>query len=303
MDWDDLQFLLSVARTGSLTKTGTDLRVSPSTVGRRVASLEKSLGTLLFARQQTGYVLTDQGREVVRRAEAIENGILALERGSANLDSRVSGSVRLATTENLSTYIIIPALDSFARQYPSIRLEVVTGVKTVGLARHEADLALRLVRPERGNLTLRKLGTMSYAVYASRDYIQRCPAPKETPYSGRAFVIWDDAHAYLPVARWLLRMCPGAPVALVTSSLAGQAAAARAGLGLAVLPCFMAEATGGLIQVVWPRQVLTEDLWLVTHAELGASARVRAVASFIVDTIAKQRVALSGTRRRSGAGK
>lgn len=297
MDWNDLRYLLSVARSGSLTRTAAELRISPSTVSRRIAALERSLGTRLFAHQRTGYVLTDAGREVIRRAQDIEDGILALQRGSSNLDSQVSGIVRLATAENLATHILIPALTVFALRHPEVRLEIITGVGTMGLSRHEADIALRLVRPQRGNLTLRKVGTMAHAIYGSRDYLKRRRSPKPASYAERAFVTWDDAHAHLPASRWLARTCPDAPVALVTSSLASQVTAVRCGLGLAVLPCFVAAPFAELVEVTPPGKVFSEDLWLVTHAELSASARIRAVSDFLVDTITQHRAVLTAGRR------
>lgn len=284
LDWDDLRYFLGVARSGSLTRTAAELRVSQSTVSRRIESLETSLGTRLFARHQTGYFLTDQGRNVLRQAEAVGDSINALELRSSGLDANASGTVRLATAENLATHLIIPALPLLAERAPGIRLEIVTGIGTVELSRHEADVALRLVRPLHGNLRLRKIGVMASAVFGSAEYLRRHIAPKADPLAGRAFITWDDAFAHLPSARWLARTRPAAESALVTTSVAMQLAAVRAGLGLAVLPCFLAEAAG-LIPVIPSADVLAEDLWLVTHADLSASARIRIVGNFLADAV------------------
>ncbi|MFS2019466.1 LysR family transcriptional regulator, partial [Massilia sp. CT11-108] len=165
MDWNDLKYFLEVARGGSLTRAADVLRVSQSTVGRRIAELEARLATRLFARYQTGYHLTDEGRELLGRAEAVEDNMLAFERGASGLSPGVSGLVRLATSDNLASDLVIPALPRFVARHPQLRLEIVTTTAAVELGRRDADLALRLVRPSHGNLKARRLGAMSYGVY------------------------------------------------------------------------------------------------------------------------------------------
>jgi DNA-binding transcriptional LysR family regulator len=293
MDWNDLRYFLAVARSGSLTRTALDLQVSQSTVSRRIAELETSLGARLFVRHQTGYYLTDEGQRMQKDAEQIEESVLALERGAAGSDLGAAGTVRLATAENLATDLIIPALPAFVRRYPHIRLELVTSTSTTELGRREADMALRMVRPARGNLKVRRVGVMSYSVYAREDYLARRPAATDDPLDGRAFIAWDDAHAHLPAAAWLADRAPDTEVALVTSSLACQVAAVRAGLGLAVLPDFLGMGEG-IVRVMPPEDVFTNDIWLVMHADLSASSRIRAVGDFLADVVRRAAPELSG---------
>ncbi|WP_448632415.1 MULTISPECIES: LysR family transcriptional regulator [Pseudomonas fluorescens group] len=282
MDWNDLRYFLAVARTGSLTQASSDLRVSQSTVGRRVIELEKAIGMTLFQRHPTGYFLTDDGREVLRHAELVEDRVMALELGVAGRDDKPAGTVRLATSENLATDLVIPALPAFRERYPGICLEIITSTVTAELGRREADIALRVVRPTRGNLKVRRVGHMTYSVYGSRDYLARHPCIEGEPLGGRHFITWDDSHAFMPAAAWLMREHPRCKVALVTSSLPTQIAAVRAGLGLAVIPDFLV-AKEDFIRVVPPEQMFSAEVWLVTHADLAASARVRAVADFIAE--------------------
>lgn len=294
LDWNDLKYFLEVARGGSLTRAADVLRASPSTVGRRIAELETRLATRLFARHPSGYHLTDDGRELLGRAQAVEEQMLAFERGASGLAPAVSGTVRLATSENLATDLVIPALPAFAARHPQLRLTIVTQTAPVELGRRDADLALRLVRPSQGNLKVRRLGSLSYGVYGRRDYLARQPAPADDPLEGRAVITWDEAHAHLPAAQWLAQHAPEAPVALAVSTLRGQIAAARAGLGLAVLPDFLV-ADPDLVRVLAPEAVFSDGIWLVLHADLAASARVRAVADFLADTVTAARAALAGT--------
>ena len=297
LDWNDLKYFIEVARGGSLTRAADVLRASPSTVGRRIAELETRLGTRLFARHPTGYHLTDDGRELLGRAQAVEEHMLAFERGASGLAPEVSGTVRLATSENLATDLVIPALPAFVARHPQLRLDIVTQTAPVELGRRDADLALRLVRPSQGSLKARRLGSMSYGVYGRRDYLARHPAPGGDPFAGRAVVTWDEAHAHLPAAQWLAQHAPDARVVLAASTLRAQIAAARAGLGLAVLPDFLA-ADADLVRVLAPQAVFSDGIWLVMHADLAASARVRAVADFLVETVAGANTALDGGMQR-----
>lgn len=293
MDWNDLRYFLAVARSGSLTQASESLRVSQSTVGRRIAELEASIGTTLFQHHQTGYFLTDEGRGVLRHAELVEDSIMALERGATGLDKTPAGTVRLATSENLATHLIIPAMPAFQERYPGIRLEIVTSTVTAELGRREADIALRVVRPTRGNLTIRRVGHMTYSVYGSRDYVERHPVVEGEPLGGRHFIAWDDGHAHMPAAAWFAREHPGCKIALVTSSLPAQIAAVRAGLGLAVIPDFLT-VNDDFVRVIPSDRMFSAEVWLVTHADLVASARVRAVSDFLADQVVKANPELAG---------
>lgn len=277
MDWNDLRYFLCVARHASLTGAAQEMSVSQSTIARRIAALEESLGTALFVRHATGYFLTDNGKDVLTQAERVEARVFELEKDASNLDATVAGVVRLATAETMATHVIIPALPLLAARHPKLRLELITGIDMVDLPRYQADLALRLVRPGHGNLVIQKLGNMPSAVYGSQDYLALSP-PEE-----RRFICWDKTFAHLPAAQWLEKHGHSQEPALTTSSVATQYSAAKMGIGLAVLPCFMVMDNDPLVQTLTPQEVFTEELWLVTHADVRVSARVRAVSCFLQD--------------------
>jgi DNA-binding transcriptional LysR family regulator len=293
MDWNDLRFFLGVARSGSLTQTAAAMGVSQSTVSRRIGELEGSVGMTLFARHATGYFLTDEGREVLRHAEVVEDSILALQRGAAGLDKTPMGTVRLATSENLATDLVIPAMPAFRERFPRICLEIITSTSTADLGRREADIALRVIRPTRGNLKVKRVGHMTYSLYGSRAYLDAHPPVAGEPLDGRHIITWDESHAHLPAAAWLAQAHPGCTVALATTSLPTQIAAVRAGLGLAVIPDFLA-VHDDFVRVLPPEELFSNELWLVTHADLVASARVRAVSEFLADHVVKGNRELAG---------
>jgi DNA-binding transcriptional LysR family regulator len=296
MDWNDVRYFLAVARGGSLTGAAAQLHASQSTISRRIDMLEHRLGIRLFSRHQTGYLLTDEGAGLVTHAEALEAAALDLEGYSSGVSRGVIGTVRLATAENLASHLIIPARPKLRNEHPDVRLEIVTSVASVSLSRREADLALRLSRPEQGNITIRHLGDQAYAVYGSRDYLHlhgRVHALGRL--EGHAFIGWDDSWSHLPMARWLNQATDGAVPAITSSSLQGHLAAAKAGIGLALLPCFLADPETELERVCEPAETFTQEIWLATHRHIAGSARVRAVASFLTDIIRSNRQLLLGT--------
>ncbi|AWK88463.1 LysR family transcriptional regulator [Azospirillum thermophilum] len=302
LDWNDLRYFLSIARTGSLTAAAAELRVSPSTAGRRIESLEQALAVTLFARHQTGYFLTDAGRALLTRAEAVADGVAALQRSATGLDGDLAGTVRLATAETLANSILVPALPAFRAEHPRLALELVTGITTIGLSRREADLALRLVRPEEQTLHLRRLCRQGYGLYGAAGYLEARPWRGVERLADHALVGWEERFSHLPAARWLAGAMAGGMAGgpqdgapwLRTTSLSAQAAAAAAGLGLAVLPCFLGDGEPGLRRLLGPREVFAEDLWLVLHGDLAHSARVRTVAEFVADTVLSRRALLEG---------
>lgn len=297
MDWNDVRYFLAVARTGSLTGASEQLRVSQSTVSRRVDALEGRLNTTLFARHQSGYFLTDEGRSLVAHAETLEAAALGMEAYSAGASRGVTGTVRLATAENLASHVIVPALPRFRSEHPEVRLEIVTGVASLSLSRREADLALRLSRPEHGNVTIRRLGEQAYALYGSTAYLAAYQQPADAGrFAGHAFIGWDEGFSHLPTARWLVQAMEGVPPVLTASSLQSHLAAAHAGLGLALLPCFLGDADESLVRVVHPADALSQEIWLVVHGDLAASARVRAVAEFLATLMHEERDRLAGVR-------
>lgn len=150
-----------------------------------------------------------------------------------------------------------------------------------------AIVALRLIRPEQDSLKIRKVGSMASAVYGTETYLQQYPAPESHPLEGRGFITWDTSYSHLPSSKWLNETYPNTPSTLVTTSVVSQISAVKANLGLAVLSCFIASQHHDLVKVIPTEKVFSEDIWLVSHPDLVASSRVRAVADFLVEIISE----------------
>ena len=293
LNWDDTPAFLAVARTGTLTGAAAMLGSGVATVSRRIDRLEVVLGVPLFARHQTGYKLTDEGEALLPRAEALEDAMRGFRAGGKE-EAQVTGHVRLATAENLANWIIIPALVPLLDLHPGLTLEVITDVATVNLHRRDGDLAVRMVRPTRGNLTVRRIGTLGFGLYGSTAYMaSRNTNPEDAAMVSDRFIGWSERQSMLPAAQWLERTLCGKAPALMTTTLSAQVTAATAGLGLAILPHFLGQ-EAGLRQL--PMELgLDLPIWLVIHGDLTASQRVRAVADHLVETIKRNDTRLRGT--------
>src|SRR3569833_134221 len=204
MEWDDLKHFLAVARTGSLTEAARALKASAATVGRHSESLEAQLCARLFEDRSTGYVLSEVGRSVLARAEEAEAAVLAVEREVQGVDRRLSGKVRVATTEDLSTMVIVPELPAFRAGHPGIEIEMLGRIDLSNLTRRDADLALRTVRPERGDLLVRRIGAVDLALYCSRSYAAaRGLGDGPEDFAGEEIITWVEELAMPRAGPWL----------------------------------------------------------------------------------------------------
>ncbi|MEO1018561.1 MAG: LysR family transcriptional regulator [Pseudomonadota bacterium] len=290
--WDDARVFLAIARNRTLSAAAVALGVGVATASRRLDRLEAALGVRLFSRHQSGYRLTDDGSALMAQAEALEQaghafGVAAQEQGG------VVGSVRLATAENLANPLIIPSLARLLDQHPKLNVEILTDVRTVNLHRRDADLAVRMVKPTRGNVTIRRLGVLGFGLYGSRRYLQnRTKALDRAGFDEDQFVGWSEMQNHLPAAQWIERTLRGRPCRITTTSLSAQIAAAGAGIGLAILPHFLARQAG--LSCVLADLGADQTIWLVIHSDLLQSTRVRVVADHLASLFLDKRAELRG---------
>jgi len=295
MEWDDLKHFLAVARSGSLTEAARNLKASAATVGRHIESLEQRLGARLFEHRSTGYVLTETGQSILARAEGVEAAVLAVERGAASSNLSLTGKVRVACTEDMASMVIVPHLAPFTSQHPQLAIELMAGLPAVNLTRRDADIALRSVRPETGDLLMRRIGGVDLAVYGSKAYAAaHGVAPRSFDFGKVETITWIEEMAGLRGGPWLAEHSAGSRVALQVNTSRLLYAACVAGLGVAVLPCFGGDADPALVCLVPPEEVQTLDLWMVVHRDLATMPRVREVADYLATLgplFSRQRIA------------
>jgi DNA-binding transcriptional LysR family regulator len=291
LDWGNLRFFLELARSGSLSRAAQRLSVDRNTVARRVAALEEELGLSLFERGPQGWTRTPAGDELAALASQIEEDVLALARHVDARDSALAGTVRLTTATHLSAHLLVPALPRLRERHPGILLEIAADQRTFDLSRREADLALRMGRPRDGGLVTRKLSDVAYGLYAARD---SPPARRgSVDLAGDPFLSFDASLAGTPQERWLQRVAPERRVVFRCNSTASLHAAVRLGIGVGVLPCFVAEDDPALTRLEGPEAV-KHELWLLVHGDLRRAPRVRAVIEWVDALVEAARPALCG---------
>lgn len=279
-------------RTGTLSAASEELGLGLATLSRRIERLEHALGVPLFVRQQSGYTLTEDGEQLIPSAVAMEAAAASLKR-SAKQQAEIAGTVRLATAENFATNLILPAMGQLAARHPSLTIELVTDISAVNLHRRDADIALRMVKPERGNVTVQRVGILGYGLYGSEGYLaSRDTAPTTVDHELDAFVAWSEAQSHLPSAQWIERVLRGRAPVVTTTSLSTQVAAVKAGLGLGVLPHFLGRGAG--LTCVTRDLGIDQNVYLVTHSDLASAPRIQIVADFLRSVVQENRQMLMG---------
>jgi DNA-binding transcriptional LysR family regulator len=294
-DWDDARVVAALLQHRSFTAAGSALGVHAATVSRRLEALEAALGGRLFDRTPDGVAATALAERLAPHAEAMARAADGFLLAAQSREQKPEGEVRITAPPGPAEYLIAPALPRLLRRHPRLRVILDASVAYADLGRREADLALRTRRPTSGDLVARCLGRSGDGVFASRRAAAEVGTLRRLEQA--SWITWGEDLAHLPHAQAVLAHVPPERIALRTSHLGSQVAAARAGLGLLMLDRAMA-ATLDLVEVPLapelrrtlpaPAQV---ELWLVTHRALREVPRVAAVWAFVLQET--QRVGLT----------
>ncbi|HEX7748685.1 MAG TPA: LysR family transcriptional regulator [Bordetella sp.] len=287
MDWDNARTFLALYRSGTLRSAAAALEVDQATVGRRLAALETSLEARLFLRTPRGYVPTTAGELAYAAAERMEQAADQLERQMQGLDRRLSGTVRVATSDTIGRHFLMSSIARLQSQHPGIRIVLATSTHVTNLTRREADLAVRSVRPDNPDLIVRHLSRRAVGLYASHDYLQRYGEPRQgEAFAGHRVVTYTSGALKYRIEALCGESIRNATVAVEANSGLMIVEAVINGLGIGELPVHMAQEIPQLVRI-WPKQEEGYDIWLVMHADLHRTARVRAVADVIVEAFAQ----------------
>lgn len=281
-NWDDVRFFLTVHREGNLARAGASLKLDPTTVGRRISSLETRLGARLFDRTSHGYRLTAAGTRLLPRAERIEEEALAVERDVAGTDQRLQGRVRLSATEMLTTRFIAPRMSAFYEQFPDICVELVCTNRDINLARREADIALRLARPDHEDLVVKKLFTIELGFFCCPEYVEQFGMPPQSgEWAGHRVIMFAEGRPFRRENAWMEDHLREASCVLRSDSVSSIYSATVGGLGVALLPCEVADHDPKLVRVPFDGAPAPRSAWQAVHRDLRHSARIRAVLDFL----------------------
>lgn len=296
MDWEDIKTLRAVVEHKTVRAAGTALGVHHTTVGRRIEALENGLGTSLFNRTPDGLLLTLAGEQLFNVADSFENALVEVERGIAGLDDELAGALTVTMPEPLLNELFTPELPDFVRAHPSVELRFDTSLSIRDVARREADFAVRLDNNPPDTLVGKRTYAYTEAVYAT-------PAYLEAHAKSYRWLGWGRATQGAP--EWVRSSeFPDNPVWGVFPTIPSQQAAAREGLGMAVLPCLFGDADKKLVRVGTRPPVKSRDIWLLTHNDLRRTARVQAFMQFAEAVLREKKDQLVGridtpTRKRT----
>ncbi|MCW0000380.1 LysR family transcriptional regulator [Pararhizobium sp. YC-54] len=270
IDWDDLRYFLALAQSGTFLGAARQLGVEHATVSRRVSSLEARLGRKLVDRRGRRVILTEDGEQVAKHAALISTQTAAIEQLGRSSATELRGHVRISAPPALSSVLLAEPIVALRRAYPGIQITLVGEKRLASLNRREADIAVRLSRPEDGDYSIIKIGEITFDLYASKAYLETVSPPEWT------FIGYDEAMNASPQQVRLVELAAGRPIAVRSSVLEFQAAAARLGGGIVMLPNFAVFEPGDLRRVE-SGHALAREAWLVVHTEIKDVPCVRAV--------------------------
>jgi DNA-binding transcriptional LysR family regulator len=286
-DWNDLKAFLAVARGGSTLAAAKALSVNQTTVARRIESLEGALSLKLFERGQSGSRLTEAGRDLMAEAEKVE-------RAAHNFDSRakahqrgMAGSIRITCIEILANMAVTPAIGEFRKLHPEVQIDLMVTDQALDLQSGEADLAVRVVQAlPNSDIIARKVCDYDFALYCNRDYAERrgVPAtPAELP--DHDLIGGEGGLGQMPAMLWMFEQAGGKPPVTRSNSVSNLVHAVHAGLGIAPLPCAIADADTRFVRCSGTIDAARASSYIMIRPELKDVPRVRALIDALVPSM------------------
>jgi DNA-binding transcriptional LysR family regulator len=292
--WDELRIVLAISRHGTLAAAGHGLRINATTVGRRLEAFERKLGAKLFTRTRDGLKPTRAGDAAVEVAIRIEEALLGFERRTRDRDARLEGRVRLTAGDGIMLSVA-PLVSALRSRYPGVELDLIAENRVIDLARGEADIAIRIVKPTAPTLVAQRVATIGLGLYAHEAFLAGAPRLDAlSDLSAHTLIGMAPPFDNGPEAQWLARYgVSNYGVRCNTISLA--LAVAAGGAGIAILPHNLA-ATEPRLRRVLPHdaRLAPRDVWLVVHRELRDRAPIRAVRAFLGEDFKRNAAVFSG---------
>lgn len=297
IDWNDLRYVLVLAQHQTMVAAAEALRVHQTTISRRIVALEERLKTRLFDRIDGRFSPTSRGMIVVRRAQEMESVGQALDGELTHNPAHGRAVVRLSVIQTFVTGFLDRHLAAFPAKFPHIQLELICENRNSVLEHHEADIAVRYVRPAQGQSLVRKIGDLGSAAYAHKDLLRpRLDWCKDLPWIGFAQIAdrW-------PEFRWIEANVPTERVAMTVNGGPAYSELVARGYGAGLLTCVEGDAHADLVRLSGPTPLIVRGIWLLVLPELRRNATVRKVLDWIAAVTRHDRHALLGSAPRSNA--
>ncbi|WP_191002145.1 LysR family transcriptional regulator [Cupriavidus pauculus] len=282
-----MRHFIALAEAGTLSGAARRMEVEHATVARRVAALEQAIGIVLVNRSARRWHLTEAGRDIAGAAEGMQTQAHALERAVLARRQGRSARVTVSAPPAFASIFLAPRLAVFGARHPEIDLTLHGTQALASLHRQEADIAIRIGRPTELDYVARRIGQISYGLYAAPGYAA-------LPADQWQFIAYDLSFDHLPEQKWIYEMAAGRRIGFRSNDLMSQLAAARGGMGVAALPRYLAgmtagvDAGDGVAAVPGEARTLARDFYLVVHADMRRQTAIRAVMDFIADVFARE---------------
>jgi len=283
LELSDLQLLLALIRGGTLAGAAERLKLDASTVFRSIKRVEQDLGERLFERSRQGYLPSELALELAGYAERIESQLNEARESAFKSAGEPSGVLRITTTDTVLQGLLLPVLPEFTRTYPRIDLELIAANTLADLSRRDADVAIRATRKPPEHLVGSKLGTMSAAVFVSRDFAARSKGMKLEEMD---WIALDESLAEHPSFKWRRRHYPAVKPRYRCNSVMSVAGAVVQGLGIGVVPLFLLQDNPAVQIIEGPLEELDTDLWMLAHPDIRRLQRVKLLFDFLRDRLA-----------------
>jgi len=277
MNWEDMKVFLAIAYEGGLKKAARRLNMHHSSCARRINMLEDSLKLKLFERLPAGYVLTSGGEELFKSAELIQQEFHSIERNLLGKDQRIEGNLCLTLPNGFATHLLMPDLQQFSLDYPEVNLEINMSYSVRDLSNREADIAIRHVDNPPDSLIGKRVARVHHSAYASVQYLDShdpINQPQHCQWLGwgnkNGHLKWPEKHKY-----------PDIPVKTNMYSDVLQLAAIQANMGIASLPCFLADGVDGIVRISGADVTAADWVWVLAHKDMATNAKVRLLMSYI----------------------
>lgn len=286
-DWSLVRSFLAALDQGSLLGAARLLNMSQPTLGRHIAELESQLGVLLFERTGRGLVATATALQLAQAARSMEAGALQLSRTLSGAQSQSAGTVRITASVPVAVQLLPPVLAAMRQALPDIQIELVSSNQVSNLLRREADIAVRMMRPEQNSLIARKIGDVRLGAYASRGYLEsRAPLRKASDLLQHELIGGDADPAILQGFAAMGFPVTRSAFALRSDDFIVQWQAVRAGLGIGFCADYMVRSDTDVVEVLAGQlKIPSLPMWLAVHREIRTNARIRRVFDYLANAL------------------
>ncbi|WP_303722119.1 LysR family transcriptional regulator [Malonomonas rubra] len=288
-NWDDFRFFLTLSRTNSFVSAANQLKVTHSTVSRRISALEADLQTKLFIRTEKGCRLTPAGEQLLPLAEEIEKTTQKLQEQVSGKDNQLSGTIRIGTPDGLGNCFLASKLSVLQRENPLLEVELIAVPMYFSLSKREVDILITVKKPVQDRVIAQKITHYRFGLFASRKYLEQSkPINKVSDLSGHRFVGYIDDLLYDQKLKFLEEYSPTLKTSFRSSTIIAQMNSIKAGAGIGVIPYFMVHTEPDLMPVL-PEKFLEREFWLQVSPDTKQLARARETMDFIVEQMHSQK--------------